>query len=101
MKTYGSQVLVVADFIKVHGKVKIHKDYPLLEAEIYYAIEHEFVKNPLDFLVRRIGLGLIDLNATKESLKKVTFVLKESFGWSDEMSNVKQEEALTLLDEGV
>lgn len=101
LKTYGSQVLVVADFIKVHGKVKIHKDYPLLEAEIYYAIEHEFVKNPLDFLVRRIGLGLIDLNATKESLKKVTFVLKESFGWSDEMSNIKQEEALALLDEDV
>ena len=101
LETYGSQALVVADFIKRYGKEKIHKGYPLLEAEIYYALEHEFVKKPLDFLVRRIGLGLIDLNAARESLKKVTFVLKESFGWSDKMSNAKQEEALTLLNEGV
>jgi len=101
LKTYGSEVLVVADFIKRYKKEKIHKDYPLLEAEIYYTIEHEFVKKPLDFLVRRTGLGLIDLKAAKQSLQKVVFALKESFGWSDEMSQAKFKEALTLLDEAV
>ncbi len=101
LKTYGSQALVVADFITRYTEEKIHKKYPVLEAEVYYAIEYEFVKNPLDFLVRRTGLGLIDLNAAKESLGKVTFVLKESFGWSDEMSSVKQKEALELLNKGV
>ena len=101
LKTYGSQAIVVSEFIKKYGNDKIHKDYPILIAEIYYCIEYEFVKSPLDFLVRRIGLGLIDLDAAKESLGQVAFVLKESFGWSDEMSSLKIGEALTLLDNGI
>ncbi len=101
LKTYGTQAIVVANFIKQYGDDKIHKDYPVFKAEIYYAIEHEFIKCPLDFLVRRVNLGLIDLNATRESLQKVAFVLKESFGWSDEMCDLKIKEALTLLNEGI
>jgi len=101
LKTYGTQAIVVADFIKRYGADKIHKDYPVLEAEIYYAVEHEFVKSPLDFLVRRVNLGLIDLNATRESLQKVAFVLKKLFGWSDDMYDLKIEEALALLNESI
>ncbi|MFK5881978.1 MAG: FAD-dependent oxidoreductase [Sulfurospirillum sp.] len=101
LKTYGSNAMVVVDFIKRYGTEKIHKNYPVLKAEIYYAVEHEFVKSPLDFLVRRVNLGLIDMDATKESLKKVAFVLKESFGWSDEMFDFKIKEASILLNEGI
>ena len=101
LKTYGTQALIVADFIKRYGDDKIHKDYPVLIAEIYYAVEHEFVKCPLDFLVRRVNLGLIDLDAARSSLKKVTSVLKELFGWSDEVYDLKIKEASTLLNEGI
>ena len=98
---YGSNAIVVADFIKRYGDEKIHKKYPILKAEIYYAIEYEFVKSPLDFLVRRVNLGLIDLGATRESLQTVASVLKESFGWSDEVCDFKIKEASILLDEGI
>jgi len=101
LKTYGTGALVVADFIRRYGDDKIHKDYPVLRAEIYYAVEYEFVKCPLDFLVRRVNLGLIDLNAARNSLQKVTFVLKELFGWSDEVYDLKIKEASTLLSEGI
>jgi glycerol-3-phosphate dehydrogenase len=101
IKTYGSQSLVVVDFIQKYSKEKIHKDYPVLKAEIHYGVEHEFVKNPLDFLVRRVGLGLIDLNATKASLQEVTLVLKEHFGWSDEIFENKFQEASYLLDNDI
>ena len=101
LKTYGSNAVVVADFIKRYGDRKIHKNYPTLEAELYYCVEHEFVKNPLDFLVRRVGLGLIDTDATKESLKRVASILKELLGWSDEMCECKVKEASKLLNEGI
>ncbi len=101
IQTYGSQSLVIVDFIQKFGKEKIHKNYPVLKAEIYYGVKHEFVKNPLDFLVRRVGLGLIDLNATKESLYGVALVLKECFGWSDEVYDLKSKEALKLLNDGI
>ncbi len=101
IRTYGSQAVVVMDFIKKYGSDRIHEDYPVLVAEIYYCIEYEFIKGPLDFLVRRIGLGLIDLNTARESLDKVVSILQESFGWSDETSNSKLEEASKLLNEGI
>jgi len=101
LKTYGSNAIVVTDFIKRYGDKKIHKNYPTLEAELYYCVEHEFVKNPLDFLVRRVGLGLIDIDAAKESLRRVTSILKELLGWSDEMRERKVEEASKLLNEGI
>ena len=101
IETYGSQSLVVVDFIQKYGKEKIHKNYPVLKAEIYYGVKHEFVKNPLDFLVRRVGLGLIDLNAAKESLQEVALVLKECFGWSDGVHDLKSKEALKLLNDGI
>ncbi len=101
LKTYGSKSLVVADFIQKYGKDKIHENYPISEAEIHYGIEHEFVRNPLDFLIRRTGLGLIDIGAAKKSLQKVTSILKESFGWSEKVYENKLQEAYSLLDSAI
>jgi glycerol-3-phosphate dehydrogenase len=101
IKTYGSQSLVLVDFIQKYGKEKIHKNYPVLKAEVYYGVKHEFVKNPLDFLVRRVGLGLIDLDAAKASLHEVVLILKECFGWSDKVSDLKTKDALKLLNGGI
>ncbi len=101
IKTYGTKALVVVDFIKEYGDDKIHKNYPVAKAEIYYALKYEFVKKPLDFLVRRIGLGLIDTDAAKESLFAVSSVLQKSFGWSDEVYKSINDEALLLLESGI
>jgi len=101
LKTYGTQAIVVLDFVKRYGSEKIHEKYPFFKAEIYYSVEYEFVKTPLDFLVRRINLGLIDLDVTKESLKRVAMVLKEVFGWSDGVCDLKIAEASALLNDGI
>ncbi|MCF6173846.1 MAG: FAD-dependent oxidoreductase, partial [Campylobacteraceae bacterium] len=101
LKTYGSKALTIADFITRYKKERLHKNYPVLEAEIYYAIEHEFVKTPLDFLIRRVGLGLIDINAAKESLEKVAFAFKKSFGWSKKVYENKLQEEYLLLDNAI
>ncbi len=101
LQTYGSQALKVVDFIEKYGAKRIHKNYPILEAEIRYSVEHEFVFNPLDFLIRRTGLGLIDLQAAKDSVQSVALVLKKQFGWSDETYETKLQEAKLLLDNSI
>jgi glycerol-3-phosphate dehydrogenase len=96
--TYGSCALEVVAFIQKYGDKKLHKNYEILSAEVYYAILHEFVKEPLDFLVRRSNLALIDIEAAKECLEDVTLILKEQFAWSDTLYEEKLQKAKKILD---
>ncbi|MDX1809219.1 MAG: FAD-dependent oxidoreductase [Sulfurospirillaceae bacterium] len=101
VETYGSLSLEVVDFIDKYGQEKLHEEYEYLIAEVYYAIEFEFVKEPLDFIVRRSNLGLIDIEAAKKSLEAVTLVLREKFSWSDEVYAKKLQSAKLILDNSI
>ncbi|WP_331774750.1 glycerol-3-phosphate dehydrogenase/oxidase [Sulfurospirillum sp. 1612] len=101
IQAYGTRALDVADFIKIYGAEKLHPAYPYLRAEVYYAVAHEFVETPLDFLVRRCNLGLIDTVATQTSLEVVTGILKEVFAWSDAKYVKKLHEAKQILDNSI
>lgn len=52
----------------------INEDLPYLKAEIIYCVNYEFVKKPIDFLSRRIGLCFIN---KKQSLSCVDVVCDE------------------------
>jgi glycerol-3-phosphate dehydrogenase len=101
LQTYGSLALKVADFVHKYGNQKLHPKYEILQAEIYYAIEYEFVKEPLDFLIRRSCLGLIDLKAAKESLESVSLILQKNFSWSDTMYDEKLHKAREILNNAI
>ncbi len=101
IQTYGTRALDVADFIKTYGDEKLHEDYPYLRAEVYYALKFEFVKEPLDFIVRRSNLGLIDIEAAKKSLEAVALVLREKFFWSDAVYAKKLQSAKLILDNSI
>lgn len=98
LKTYGSLALKVADFTHTYGNEKLHPKYEILKAEVYYAIEYEFIKEPLDFLIRRSCLALIDLQATKESLETVSLILKEKFFWNESVYKEKLTKAKQILE---
>jgi glycerol-3-phosphate dehydrogenase len=101
LKTYGSLALKVADFTHRYGNEKLHPKYEILKAEVYYAIEYEFVKEPLDFLIRRSCLGLIDLQAAKESLEDICLSLKKSFSWNDTIYDEKLHKAQEILNNAI
>jgi len=94
---YGDCSLEVCEYIEKFGINKIHKKYPFLEAEVFYSIDNEFTCKPLDFLVRRLGLGFVDINATKESLEQVSSIFKQKFHWSKEEESFHVEEAKGIL----
>lgn len=76
----------------------INKNYLYTHAELMYCLEYEFVKKPLDFLVRRTSLALIDKDAAKESLDTVVNIMALYFKWNDEKKENEKTTALRILN---
>ena len=94
---YGDCTLDVLEYIEEFGTSRVHANYLCLEAEVYYSVDWEFTRKPLDFLQRRSGLGFIDKSATIESLERVASILKDKLKWSDDEYVLYLKEARSLL----
>ncbi len=95
---YGDQspqILALAETEK--AKARIHPDHPVIEAELLYALRHEYVRKPLDFLIRRCSLGLLDLQAAKESLPAVVEIMIAELGWDPTFTESMEWEAYEKL----
>ncbi len=73
----------------------IHPNLPYLKVQIQYSIKEEFIKKPIDFLARRIGLCFIN---KKLSLKCVEVVCEEMAKVMDWNSQRKTEEIKECRD---
>ncbi|MEA1915840.1 MAG: FAD-dependent oxidoreductase [Campylobacterota bacterium] len=87
LRIYGDQATLVAQYINKYGFEKLHPNYSFLQAEVYYSIHNEFIYSSLDFLVRRINLGLIDAKAALSCVERVTRILSKEFNWDLETFN--------------
>lgn len=74
---------------------KLHPEYSYINAEVIYTIREEFVKKPIDFLVRRSNIALIDIEVAKEMLDTVLDIMQNELNWNDE--KVQNERKTTLL----
>lgn len=74
---------------------------PYTNAEVIYTIKKEFVKKPMDYLVRRCNVALIDKNVAIKILDSVINIMKIEFDWNDEKVIKEKEEALSLLNTSI
>jgi len=96
---YGDKATdVYSSVVKVE---KLHENYQYINAEVVYAIKEEFVQKPLDFLVRRTTLALIDKNAAKQMLDKVIVIMQKELNWNDEKASNEKDEALNILNSDI
>ena len=99
---YGDQALKVMQIAsQENAGTLLHEDLEIIKAELLYAIRHEYVRKPLDFIVRRVNLGLTDQMHAEALLRKVSLVLKEECNMSDDTMRLLEEESLSLLRKGV
>ena len=92
---YGDKATEVS---KCVSKVeKLHSDYDYINAEVIYSIREEFVKKPIDFLVRRSNIALIDIEASKKILEKVLILMQNELNWSDTKVANEKESTLKIL----
>jgi glycerol-3-phosphate dehydrogenase len=59
----------------------------VLFAKLLYSVEHEMIATPIDFLNRRTGAILFDIQTVKEWKKQVIAYLADRFNWSGQEKN--------------
>lgn len=50
---------------------RLVRGHPVLEAEVVYAVHHEYCETPEDFIARRSRLAFLDHRACEEALPRV------------------------------
>lgn len=55
--------------------------YPYLEAEVLYAVDHEYAISPADILARRTRLAFVNSTAARLSLPRVVQLMGDHLGW--------------------
>lgn len=74
---------------------------PYTNAELIYTIKEEFVQKPMDYLVRRCNVALIDKKTAIAILDKVVDIMKDELSWDEQRVIKEKEEALNLLENDI
>jgi glycerol-3-phosphate dehydrogenase len=88
VKIYGSNSNTVFELLK--NNISDAKKYQLptvLFAKLLYSVEHEMIATPIDFLNRRTGAILFDIQTVKEWKKQVIAYLADRLNWSGQEKN--------------
>lgn len=95
---YGSNVSAVFHYI---GSYKKENDsLPLiLFIKLHYALEHEMIATPADFLNRRTSLLYFHLAAVKQYYSEVIQYMSNYFQWNEEKITFYKEELVGLIKE--
>jgi len=102
VQRYGDQASkVVKIATEENAEERLHQDLSISKAELLYTIRYEYVRKPLDFIVRRVNLGLTDQKSALDILHRVSLVLQEELGLSDETIQVLEEESRKLLEKAI
>lgn len=88
-RSYGDRAADVAkksEFLR-----RLHPEHPYLEAEVLYAVEHEFAVRAIDLLARRIPLAMLDNAAAMAAAPRVVELMAGVLGWGPGRCGVELE----------
>ncbi|KDQ62798.1 hypothetical protein JAAARDRAFT_149905 [Jaapia argillacea MUCL 33604] len=80
----------------LHG-IRLSKSYPYIEAEVRYAIRHEYAQTPVDVIARRCRLAFLNAQAALESLPRVVDIMAEELHWNRAKKKLELERATKFL----
>ena len=96
---YGDKVEEVLSSVE---KVEyLAEGEPYTNAEVKYTIKNEFVKKPMDYLVRRCNVALINKKLALDILEKVINIMREELSWDETRALKEKEEATKLLESNI
>ena len=98
IELYGDKAIDVLDVARKFNSFDlICNDLPYLKAEVIYSIKYEFVKKPIDFLARRIGLCFLDKEKSLSCVKVVCEVMSIILIWDKERIKKEIYETQSLI----
>ncbi|RDB14833.1 Glycerol-3-phosphate dehydrogenase, mitochondrial [Hypsizygus marmoreus] len=65
----------------IHGK-RLSASYPFIDAEVRYAVHHEYAQTAIDVLARRTRLCFLNVQAALEALPHVVDIMADELHWS-------------------
>ena len=96
---YGSNATAVLNLANELDNFElINRNLPYLKAEIIYCIENEFVKKPIDFLSRRIGLCFIDKKASLSCVDVVCEEMAKLYNWNKKELKIQKNECVEYIN---
>ncbi len=94
-QAYGSRALAVAELSREGLAARLHQDHPFIEAEVIYAVAHEFAVHAIDVLTRRLPLSLIDKAAAAAAAPRTIELMAGKLGWDRDRCQAERQ----LVDE--
>lgn len=102
--SYGDRAFAVATLSEMTGKQwPIHGNrlipwYPYLEAEVKYAVRHEYAYTAVDVLARRTRLAFLNAQAAYQALPKVIEIMSSELNWTAERESKEMSDARRFLN---
>jgi len=100
---YGDRAWTVCTFAQptgdtwpLHGR-RLSPQYPYIEAEIHYAVRHEYAQTAVDVIARRTRLSFLNAQAALNALPRVVEIMGEELKWSLSRKRQELECATTFL----
>ncbi|KAL4073287.1 FAD dependent oxidoreductase-domain-containing protein [Scleroderma yunnanense] len=85
---YGDRAWTVCTFAQPTGEqwplhgVRLSPNYPYIEAEVLYAVRHEYACTAVDVLARRTRLAFVNTQAAFSALPRVIEIMSEELAWT-------------------
>lgn len=77
---------------------RLVRGYPVLEAEVPYAMRHEYCETVEDFVARRSRLAFLDRLACEQALPRVVELMAAERGWGRRRAAAELRAARAFLD---
>ena len=77
--------------------IRLCPTYPILEAEVRYAVRQEFALHADDVLGRRTRLAFLSVQAAKDALPRTLEIMQEELGWTDQVRKQEEQRAMHFL----
>ncbi|KAF8703045.1 hypothetical protein AX14_014250 [Amanita brunnescens Koide BX004] len=87
-RNYGDRAWTVCELAErtgvawpIHGK-RLAASYPFIEAEIRYAVRHEYAQTAIDVLARRTRLAFLNTQTALRALPQVVDIMSDELRWT-------------------
>ncbi len=91
---YGANAIQVAMLgAETNSNQKLHKDSPVIKAQVIYAIRKEMAVSTRDIIFRRLGIGFTNQKVAEEVIPGVAEVMASEMGWNDKKKKEEIETA--------
>lgn len=96
--SYGDRVDAVIDVENKTRRARLIDGFPYIEAEVIYAVNHEYALHAIDVIARRMRLAFLDNAAARAALSKIVVLMGRELKWDRSRMREEMEQGRHFLD---